>query len=144
MQHVLTAFENTSCIDQVQEGHEKWKEAALKKPLTRLRALIRALRASGRRREAFQACIREGNQNSHFVDPEARECGEEKVVQVPECALLRDVETRWDSVYHMISRARALRPVRPFVTKFLSISNLTTCTGHRDLFRSEPKYGQRP
>lgn len=114
VQHVLTAFENSTLIDQIPEGHEKWKEAAFKKPLTRLRALVRALRASGQRREAFQACIREGNQNAHFVDPEAREGGERKVVQVPELALLRDVDTRWDSVYHMISRARILRPVRPF------------------------------
>ena len=142
VQHVLAAFENETFIDQVPEGHEKWKEAVLKKPLTRLQALIRALRASGRWREAFQACIRDGNQKSHFVDPNARECGEEKVITVPECALLRDVDTRWDSVYHMISRARILRPVSSFVTKLLSITNLSTCTGHRDLFRSEPKFGQ--
>jgi hypothetical protein len=130
VQHVLAAFEDGRFIDQVPEGYEKWKEAVRKKPLTRLRALIRALRASGRRREAFQDCIREGNQNSHFVDPEARECGEENVVQVPECALLRDVDTRWDSVYHMISRARTLRPVRPFVAELISIFYLITCTGH--------------
>lgn len=112
VQHVLTAFEDPTIIDAVPEvGFEEWKRAVRAKPVARLRAMIRALRASGKRREAFYEGIRSGNANSEFVDPEARERGECRVVQVPELALLRDVDTRWDSVYHMIARAHTLRPV---------------------------------
>jgi hypothetical protein len=113
VQHVLTAFEDTTVIENLPKtADESWKRAVKRKPITRLRALIRALRASGKRREAFRERIRLGNAGSEFVDPEAREQGECKVVKVPELTLLRDVDTRWDSVYYMITRARTLRPVR--------------------------------
>ena len=112
VQHVLAAFEDNKTIDKVPES--SWKEAAQKKPLSRLRALIRALRASGKRCEAFSESIREGNSKGLFVDPEACQHGEMKSVHVPECNLLRDVDTRWDSVYYMIKRARILRPVSLF------------------------------
>jgi hypothetical protein len=114
VQHVLTAFEDKTTIEQVPESHSSWKQAAHKKPLSRLRVLIRALRASGKRREAFSESIREGNSKGFFVDPEAGQRGEMKSIHVPECNLLRDVDTRWDSVYYMIKRARILRPVSLF------------------------------
>lgn len=126
MQHVLTAFEDATVIGKVPETYdESWKRALRRKLIARLRALIRALRASGKRREAFRERIRSGNAESEFVDPEARELGECKVVKVPELTLLRDVDTRWDTVYYMITRARTLRPV----TSWLSVPsflNLTT------------------
>jgi hypothetical protein len=111
VQHVLTAFGDDTIIRQVPESYSSWKQAAYKKPLSRLRALIRALRASGKRREAFQESIREGNSKGLFVDPEACQRGEMKSIHMPEYNLLRDVDTRWDSVYHMIKRARVMRPV---------------------------------
>jgi hypothetical protein len=114
VQHVLAAFEDQKTIDQVAESYSSWKQAAHMKPLSRLRVLIRALRASGKRREAFSESIREGNSKGLFVDPEACQRGEMKSIHVPECNLLRDVDTRWDSVYYMIKRARILRPVSLF------------------------------
>lgn len=125
VQRVIKSFENNAIIDSIpDDGHEAWKEAACQKPLARLRALIRALRASGKRREAFDESIREGNEKSRFVDPEAREQGMRKTIKVPQLALLRDVDTRWDSVYYMVERAHMLRPVRfPVVP---SSPNLTT------------------
>jgi len=112
VQHVLTAFEDTTITDNLpEEADEAWKRAVKRKPVTRLRALIRALRASGKRHEAFRERIRSGNAASEFVDPEAHEQGDCNIVKVPELTLLRDVDTHWDSVYYMISRARTLRPV---------------------------------
>jgi hypothetical protein len=40
--------------------------------------------------------------------------GKRVVVQVPELQPLRDVKTRWDSVYLMLRRLRQLRPVSHF------------------------------
>ncbi|KAH7904066.1 hypothetical protein BJ138DRAFT_984604, partial [Hygrophoropsis aurantiaca] len=40
--------------------------------------------------------------------------------KLPELELLRDVETRWDSIYFMINRLRALRQA---VEYFLSLPN---------------------
>lgn len=137
VQHVLAAFEDDMVIDNVPNGggtsksYEAWKGAVGKKPITRLRALIKALRGSGKRREAFADSIREGNAKSHFVDPEAQERGELHIIKVPEVTLLRDVDTRWDSVYHMISRARILRPVRfPITTDLFTAESHCIITGH--------------
>lgn len=131
MQRVIAAFGNEDIIGSVPDnGHEKWKEAAFEKPLARLRELIRALRASGKRREAFYQNIVEGNERSRFYDQYARSKGQRKPVLVPPKALLRDVDTRWDSVYFMVERAHLLRPVRFFV--ILSSSKLTP-TFHRPL-----------
>jgi hypothetical protein len=109
---VLAAFEDDAIIDQVPDANNSpWKNAARKKPLSRLRALIRAIRGSGKRREEFYETIREGNSKKHFVNPEAATNAPQEPIHVPEQALLHDVITRWDSVYHMITRARSLRPV---------------------------------
>jgi hypothetical protein len=35
-------------------------------------------------------------------------------IEVPEVQLLRDVKTRWDSVYHMLTRLIDLRQVSSF------------------------------
>src|SRR6266481_8954865 len=125
VQHVLAAFEDDAVIDEVPDtGHSSWKKAAHKKTLSHLQALIHAMRASGRRHEAFFESIHEGNLKKLFVDPEASKCGEMRPVHVPENALLRDVPTHWDSMYHMISRAHSLLLVTFFLNLLLSFSDL--------------------
>jgi len=77
VQHVLTAFEDTTITDNLLENvDEAWKHAVKRKPITRLRSLIRALHASGKWHEAFLERIRSGNAASEFVDPEACEQGD--------------------------------------------------------------------
>ena len=92
-------------------NNSPWKNAARKKPLSCLCALICAIRGSGKRREEFYETIREGNLKKHFANPEAATNAPQNPIHVPKQALLHDVLTRWDSVYHMITRARSLCPV---------------------------------
>ena len=109
---MLAAFEDDAIIDQVPDANNSpWKNAARKKNLSRLRALIHAIHGSGKRREEFYETICEGNLKGHFVNPEAATNAPQNPIHVPEQALLHDVLTRWDSVYHMIARARSLCPV---------------------------------
>jgi hypothetical protein len=68
------------------------------------RSVVRAIRGSGMRRDTFRDVIKNGNANKWFMEGS-------KVVMLKELELLRDVRTRWDSVYKMLSRLRELRPV---------------------------------
>lgn len=70
------------------------------------RSVVGAIRGSGMRRDTFKDIIKNGNANKWFMDPEGSD-----VVELKELELLRDVRTRWDSVYQMLSRLRELRPV---------------------------------
>lgn len=73
-------------------------------PVAHARSVVRAIRGSGMRRDTFRDVIKNGNSNKWFIE-------ESKVVMLKELELLRDVRTRWDSVYRMLSRLRELRPV---------------------------------
>lgn len=68
------------------------------------RNTVRAIRASGQRILQFEDTIKLGNEKGWFKV-------EGQTVQVREVQLLRDVRTRWDSVYSMIQRFLELRPV---------------------------------
>jgi hypothetical protein len=74
--------------------------------LRRAREVISMIRASGRRRDAFMETIKSGNRKGWYKSPLAK---------VPENELLRDVSTRWDSVYFMLNRLRALRLVSTYI-----------------------------
>lgn len=86
---------------------QTYEEARARNPLQLLRGLIKAIRVSGQRREAFRACIENGNEMNLFTDDQVPP----NTIKVPVLELLRDVPTRWDSIYLMIARARLLRPV---------------------------------
>ena len=106
------SFKDDAIIDQVPDANNSpWKNAARKKTLSCLRALIRTIRGSGKRHEEFYETICEGNSKKHFANPEAATNAPQEPIHVPEVALLHDVFTHWDSVYHMIARTRSLRPV---------------------------------
>ena len=81
-------------------------EAAVKRdPIALGRVVVRTIRASGQRRAHFKGVIRDGNARKHFF------IGDRVEIVVPELELLRDVRTRWDSIFFMISRLRVMRPV---------------------------------
>jgi hypothetical protein len=81
----------------------------LSDPIAHARKVVRAIRGSGMRRDAFDEVILNGNSKGWFKN------GEGKAVKIRSLQLLRDVLTRWDSVYHMINRLRELRPVRHLI-----------------------------
>ena len=109
---MLAAFKDDVIIDQVPDANNSpWKNAACQKTLSHLRALICTIRGSGKQHEEFYETICEGNLKGHFVNPEAATNAPQNLIHVPEQALLHDVLTHWDSVYHMIARACSLRLV---------------------------------
>jgi hypothetical protein len=75
-------------------------------PIAQARAVVRAIRGSGLRRDAFDEIIVNGNAKGWFKQGRPL-----KIVQLGRLQLLRDVRTRWDSVFHMLSRLREMRPV---------------------------------
>ena len=83
---------------------QTFEEAVKRDPIALARVVVRAIRASGQRREQFSRIILGGNTNNYFVVGDL-------VVKVPSLQLLRDVKTRWDSIYHMVQRLRIMRPV---------------------------------
>ena len=106
---MLAGFEDDAIIDQVPDANNSpWKNAAREKPLSHLRVLICTICGSGKRHEEFYEPIREGNLKKHFVNPEAATNAPQNPIHVPEQALLHDVLTCWDSVYHMIACACSL------------------------------------
>ena len=90
----------------VQEAYE---EAITRDPIALSRAVVRVIRASGTRRDAFDDVIVNGNAKGWFRQGRPPN---DRVIAVKQLQLLRDVRTRWDSLYYMLNRLRELRPVR--------------------------------
>jgi hypothetical protein len=78
--------------------------ADLSKPIAVARSIVRVIRASGLRREAFNNVIKDGNDRRWFKEGT-------KVMTLPELQLLRNIQSRWDSVYKMLQRLRIMRLV---------------------------------
>jgi len=78
-------------------------------PLNHAQKVIRLLRSSDQRREGFRDFIKAGNQGGLFIETD--EDNNRTTVEVPQLEVLRDVKTRWDSVFLMLRRLRQLRPV---------------------------------
>lgn len=73
---------------------EAWLVGISLDPLKHVRRLVRFLRSSDQRKEEFKQFIITGNAGKWF--------GEKETDQVPVLEPLRDVKTRWDSVYLML------------------------------------------
>jgi hypothetical protein len=86
-----------------------WRAGLKRDPLRRARRLVRFLRSSDQRRLEFQQVILDGNKNKWFK--KKNKDGVHVVIPVPDLQLLRDVKTRWDSVYLMLKRLQELRLV---------------------------------
>lgn len=87
-------------------------EALRHDPVALGRSIVRVIRASGLRRRAFRESIKQANVEQWFKDPSGA------VIIMPVVELLRDVDTRWDSVYFMINRLRYLQQVRASSPKY--------------------------
>jgi hypothetical protein len=74
-------------------------------PIKRARRIVRIVRSSDQRKQAFKKVINTGNHSGWFRSHD------NEVIELPDLELLCDVKTRWDSVYCMIERLLVLRPV---------------------------------
>jgi hypothetical protein len=77
-------------------------------PIERTRSVVRAIRVSGMRRDAFESVNENGNQNGWFTQEQEHFVQQ---VKLQKLELLRDVQTRWDSVYLMLQRLHVMCPV---------------------------------
>jgi hypothetical protein len=103
-------FELPGCYSRQGNSRFKaWAEGIKRDPLRHARRVIRLLRSSGEHRQGFQKFIQDGNEHRWFTTKDSN--GKRLAVVVPELQLLRNVKTRWDSVYMMLLRLRELRPV---------------------------------
>ena len=106
----IEELELDDCYDDRGPGFESWLAGIKRDPLRRARRIVRLLRSSDQRREGFRSFIQDGNEHGWFYAKDDN--GRRATVRVPELQPLRDVKTRWDSVYMMLQRLRELRPVR--------------------------------
>ena len=88
---------------------KEWFKGIQRNPLQRARNLVTFLRASDQRKDGLRDTINDGNKSNLFIGQD--ETGKHAVIPVPQLELLKDVKTRWDSVYLMLERLRHLRPV---------------------------------
>ncbi|KAJ7818482.1 hypothetical protein B0H14DRAFT_3089486 [Mycena olivaceomarginata] len=84
-------------------------------PVTQARSLVTACRASGQRREAFEATVREANKAGGFGDPP-------EVLRV--VGLLKDVDTRWSATFLMIDRILEQYLVLQDIRRFLQVPHI--------------------
>jgi hypothetical protein len=98
-----------SAFDVADPDLKKWFAGIKRDPLRRARRMVRFLRASDQRKEGLRDMIKTGNEKEWFFQKSNE--GKNVVVKVKDLQLLRDVKTRWDSVYLMLKRLRELRPV---------------------------------
>lgn len=74
--------------------------------LSKMRFLIRTIRASGQRREALMDVITRGNTGGWWTGNDG------EVNTIKPRALLLDVVTRWDATFNMLVRLHELKQVR--------------------------------
>ena len=80
-------------------------------PISQACAVIRAIRGSGSRRNAFNEATATGNTKGYFKQGQPA-----KPVIIKQLQLLRDVCIRWDSIYYMLRRLRELHLVCPYTS----------------------------
>lgn len=90
-----------------------YTDAMARDTISHARTVVRVIRGSGMRRDAFDDVITNGNSKGWFKAGQPL-----KIVQLKRLQLLRDVRTRWDSEYYMLNRLRELRPVSTYLCIF--------------------------
>lgn len=76
------------------QDNPEYAAALRRDPVTMARKLVKTLRSSFARRQGLRETIAEGNRAGRFTDQK----------KIAHAELLRDVDTRWSSMYFMINR----------------------------------------
>ncbi len=92
-------------LDILDDEIRAWYIGLKRDPIKRARRIVRIVRSSDQRKQGFKDVINNGNDSGWFKSDD------NEVLELPNLELLRDVKTRWDSVYRMIERLLLLRPV---------------------------------
>jgi hypothetical protein len=92
-------------FDILDDKVRAWYIGLKRDPIKRARRIVRIVRSSDQRKQAFKKVINTGNHSGWFRSHD------NEVIELPDLELLCDVKTRWDSVYCMIERLLVLRPV---------------------------------
>ena len=124
-QHTIKKFTDITLIDDPEQtpvvpppnGRQSFAEAVQRDPIALGRNIVRALRSSGQWQDAFDDLIKDGNTKQWFQSGNPP-----KNIILRPLQLLRDVKTRWDSVYFMIRRLRYLRPVSCFYAFWIELT----------------------
>jgi hypothetical protein len=96
---------NEEQFDILDDKVRAWYIGLKRDPIKRARRIVRIVRSSDQRKQAFKKVINTGNHSGWFRSHD------NEVIELPDLELLRDVKTRWDLVYCMIERLLVLRPV---------------------------------
>jgi hypothetical protein len=116
VQHVIANFTNIELAEAAAEfvsalplglpDRQTFEEAVQRDPVALGRNIVRVLRNSGQQCDLFDDIVQDGNDKEWF------QVGDPPVtVELPLVQLLRDIITRWDTVYYMVRRLREMRPV---------------------------------
>ena len=81
-------------------------ENVLSNPIALACSVVGAIQGSGMHRDAFDEVIVNGNAKGWFKQGQPL-----KTIKLKPLQLLRDVQTRWDSVYYMLNRLREMHLV---------------------------------
>ncbi|KAN0118276.1 Ribonuclease H-like domain containing protein [Russula decolorans] len=95
-------------FDILDDKVRAWYIGLKRDPIKRACRIVRIVRSSDQRKQAFKKVINTGNHSGWFRSHD------NEVIELPDLELLRDVKTRWDSVYCMIERLLVLRPAIDF------------------------------
>ncbi|KAN0113698.1 hypothetical protein V8E52_007497, partial [Russula decolorans] len=104
--HIIAS--STQQFDILDDKVRAWYIGLKRDPIKRARRIVRIVRSSDQRKQAFKKVINTGNHSGWFRSHD------NEVIELPDLELLRDVKTRWDSVYCMIERLLVLRPAIDF------------------------------
>jgi hypothetical protein len=116
VQHVITNFTNIELAKAATEfvsalplglpDRQTFEEAVQQDPVALGHNIVWVLRNLGQRRDLFDDIVQDGNDKEWF------QVGDPPVtVELPLVQLLRNIITRWDTVYYMIRCLREMCPV---------------------------------
>ena len=115
-QHVITNFTNVELTKATKEfvavlppglsDRQTFEEAIKWDPVALGHNIVRELRNSGQQHDLFDNTVRDGNEKGWL-----QVGNPPRPIQLPLVQLLRDVATRWDSVYYMVRCLHEMRPV---------------------------------